>query len=208
MKLLTEAYRGYTPAFISKTVFPKRPSSLSFPQKACMENDDICMSQWSQRRWYLRQGWLAWEFWPRLGPQELRILASWHPNTSAAFPAVAYWWGGPKAEWVVGTSRVDGTTKIISPTSPKQTNTLPLQTCIKVKNSIRGQPSGAAVKFTHSTFVVQGSPVWILGADLCISCQIILWQAGVPYIKWRKMGTDISSEPVFLSKKRRIGSRC
>ena len=31
---------------------------------------------------------------------------------------------------------------------------------------------------------------------------------GVPHIKWRKVGTDVSSGPVFLSKKRRIGSRC
>ena len=31
---------------------------------------------------------------------------------------------------------------------------------------------------------------------------------GVPHTKWRKMGMDVSSGPVFLSKKRRIGSRC
>ena len=31
---------------------------------------------------------------------------------------------------------------------------------------------------------------------------------GVPHIKWRKMGTDVSSGLVFLSKERRIGSRC
>ena len=31
---------------------------------------------------------------------------------------------------------------------------------------------------------------------------------GIPHIKWRMMGTDVSSGPVFLSKKRRIGSRC
>ena len=29
---------------------------------------------------------------------------------------------------------------------------------------------------------------------------------GVPHIKWRKMGTDVSSGPIFLSKKRRVGS--
>ena len=29
---------------------------------------------------------------------------------------------------------------------------------------------------------------------------------GVPHIKERKMGTDVTSGPVFLSKKRRIGS--
>ena len=32
--------------------------------------------------------------------------------------------------------------------------------------------------------------------------------AGIPRIKWRKMGMDVSSGPVFLSKKGRIGSRC
>ena len=31
---------------------------------------------------------------------------------------------------------------------------------------------------------------------------------GIPHIKRRKMGTDASSGPVSLSKKRRIGSRC
>ena len=31
---------------------------------------------------------------------------------------------------------------------------------------------------------------------------------GVPHIKWREMGTDVSSGPGFLSKKRRIGNRC
>ena len=30
---------------------------------------------------------------------------------------------------------------------------------------------------------------------------------GVPHIKQRKMGTEVSSGPVFLSKKRRIGGR-
>ena len=29
---------------------------------------------------------------------------------------------------------------------------------------------------------------------------------GVPHIKWRKMGTDVRSGPVFLKKKWRIGS--
>ena len=28
---------------------------------------------------------------------------------------------------------------------------------------------------------------------------------GVPHIKYRKMGIEVSSGPVFLSKKRRIG---
>ena len=32
---------------------------------------------------------------------------------------------------------------------------------------VGGQPSGAAVKFTHSASVAQGSPVQIPGADLC-----------------------------------------
>ena len=32
--------------------------------------------------------------------------------------------------------------------------------------------------------------------------------ADVPHVEWRKMGMDVSSGPVFLSKKSRIGSRC
>ena len=31
---------------------------------------------------------------------------------------------------------------------------------------------------------------------------------GIPRIKQRKMGTGVSSGPVFLSKKKRIGGRC
>ena len=32
--------------------------------------------------------------------------------------------------------------------------------------------------------------------------------AGIPHIKWRKMGTDGSSGPIFVSKKRKIGGTC
>ena len=39
----------------------------------------------------------------------------------------------------------------------------------------------------------------------CLSSHAV---AGIPHIKWRKMGMDVSSGPVFLSKKRRISSRC
>ena len=47
--------------------------------------------------------------------------------------------------------------------------------------------------------------VRILGADMAPlgkSHAVV----GDPCIKWRKMGTDVSSGPVFLSEKRRIGS--
>ena len=49
--------------------------------------------------------------------------------------------------------------------------------------------------------------VQILGADtaqLGKSHTVV----GVPHIKQRKMGTDVNSGPVFLSKKRGIGGRC
>ena len=62
-----------------------------------------------------------------------------------------------------------------------------------------GQPGGTVVKFTRSASAVQGSPVWISGADLCTACQAMLWQAC--HVKWREMGMDVSSGPVFLSKK-------
>ena len=35
-----------------------------------------------------------------------------------------------------------------------------------MKKNRKGQPGGAAVKFTHSGSVAQGSPVWIPGVDL------------------------------------------
>ena len=68
-----------------------------------------------------------------------------------------------------------------------------------------GLPDGAAVKLARSALAAQGSPVWIPGADVAPlgkSHAVV----GVPHIKWRKMGTDVSSGPVFLSKKRRISS--
>ena len=67
------------------------------------------------------------------------------------------------------------------------------------------RPGGAAVKFAHSTLAAWGSPVRIPGADaapLGKSHAVV----GIPHIKQRKMGTDVSSGPVFLSEKRRTGS--
>ena len=55
--------------------------------------------------------------------------------------------------------------------------------------------------------VAPGSPVRIPGEDMAPlgkSHAVV----GVPHIKKRKMSMDVSSGPVFLSKKRRIGSRC
>ena len=52
-----------------------------------------------------------------------------------------------------------------------------------------------------------GLPVWIPGADMAPlgkSHAVV----GVPRVKRRKTGTNVSSGPVFLSKKRKIGSRC
>ena len=47
-----------------------------------------------------------------------------------------------------------------------------------------------------------GSWVWTWH---CLASDAV---AGVPHRKWRKTTFDVSSGPVFLSKKRRIGSRC
>ena len=38
----------------------------------------------------------------------------------------------------------------------------------------RGQPGGIVVKFMHSASVVQGSQIWILGADLHTTQQAML----------------------------------
>ena len=51
----------------------------------------------------------------------------------------------------------------------------------------------------------RGSPVRIPGADVApLGKRHAV--VGIPHMKWRKMGMDVSSGPVFLSKKRRIGS--
>ena len=72
---------------------------------------------------------------------------------------------------------------------------------------LRGQPGGAAVKCAHCTLAAWGSLVRIPGHDVDMtplgkSHAVV----GVPHVKWRKMGMDVSSGPVFLSKNRRIGS--
>ena len=65
---------------------------------------------------------------------------------------------------------------------------------------IRGWSGHAVVKCAHSASVAQGSPVQIPGASHAV--------AGIPHRKERKISLDVSSGPVFLSKKRRIGGRC
>ena len=71
----------------------------------------------------------------------------------------------------------------------------------RVKNSISwGRPGGAAVKFARCTSVARGSMFWIPHVDMALlgkSHAVV----GIPHIKWRKMGMDVSSGPVFLSKK-------
>ena len=59
-----------------------------------------------------------------------------------------------------------------------------------------------------STFhfsAARGSPVRIPGVDMALLSKSHA-VAGIPHIKYRKMGTDVSSGPVFLSHKRRISS--
>ena len=59
-----------------------------------------------------------------------------------------------------------------------------------------------------STFcfpAARGSPVPIPGADMAPLGQSHAVE-GVPHIKWRRMGTHVSSGPAFLSKERRPGS--
>ena len=69
-----------------------------------------------------------------------------------------------------------------------------------------GPVGGIALNFTCSTSMAWGSPLWIPGTDLARlikpCCSLI------NKVKYRKMGTDVSSRPIFLSKKKRIGSGC
>ena len=74
------------------------------------------------------------------------------------------------------------------------------------RSLFRGWPGGAEVKFSCSTSVAQDSLVWIPGTDLVPLIKPCCGRH--PTYKMRKMGTDVSSGPFFLSKKRRIGSGC
>ena len=67
----------------------------------------------------------------------------------------------------------------------------------KKKSPQRGRPRCAAGKFTLLLWQPRHSDP---GEDLPTACQNHA-VAGVPHIKQRKMGTDVSSEPLFLSKK-------
>ena len=68
-----------------------------------------------------------------------------------------------------------------------------------------GQPSGKEIKLVYSASVAPGADLDPgYGPMHCLSSHAV---AGVSPIKWRKMGTDVSSGPLFLSK-RRIGGRC
>ena len=50
---------------------------------------------------------------------------------------------------------------------------------LALKLRIRGWPGGTVVKFAHSTSVAWGSRVQILGVDLHMVCQAMLWQASL-----------------------------
>ena len=67
-----------------------------------------------------------------------------------------------------------------------------------------GQPHGKAVKFAHSASAAQGS---LFGSWVRTYALLVKPCCGShPTYKVEEMGMDVSSGPVFLSKKRRIGS--
>ena len=68
-----------------------------------------------------------------------------------------------------------------------------------------GQAGGTAVKCACFTLVARGLPVRIPGADMALFGKPCCGRHPTYKVK---MGRDVSSGPVFLSKKRRIGSRC
>ena len=69
------------------------------------------------------------------------------------------------------------------------------------KKTTWGQLGGAVVKFST------GFEGWAPGCGPTNGLSSHA-AADILHIKWRKMGMAVSSGPVFLSKKRRIGSRC
>ena len=75
--------------------------------------------------------------------------------------------------------------------------------CFKGNTFPWGRPGGAAVKCARSALAVWGSPVRIPGMDMAPLGKLCC-DRHPPY-KVEEDGTDVSSGPVFLSKKRRIG---
>ena len=68
---------------------------------------------------------------------------------------------------------------------------------IHIVSMLRGWPGGAVVKCTCSALAAQGLPVGIPGMDMALLGHTVL---GISHIKSRKMGMDLSSGLVFLSK--------
>ena len=48
---------------------------------------------------------------------------------------------------------------------------------VKKNHSVRGQPGGAAIKFTRSASMARGFPAQIPGTDLDTAFPAMLWQA-------------------------------
>ena len=65
--------------------------------------------------------------------------------------------------------------------------------------AVRGQPSGAAVEFMHSTSAAWGLLLWILGVDLCTACQAMLWQAS--HIENRGRWAQMLAQGLFPQQK-------
>ena len=73
------------------------------------------------------------------------------------------------------------------------------------KGFLWGGPGGTVFKFPRSASRRPGvrRPKSRVRTWHCLAPHAVV---GVPHIKWRKMGTDVSSGPGFLSKKRGTGS--
>ena len=69
------------------------------------------------------------------------------------------------------------------------------------KKVLEGQPSGVVVGFTCSTSTAWGLGIWIPGSDYTLLIRPCC--GGVPYTKYRKIGMDVNSGTIFLTKKKR-----
>ena len=177
----------------------------------CRSNSEpIEMEDWEESLYFLRIASRTWRTLKKL----LRQLKMFEALKFVGISFSVSWLFAIKTEtrkFLVSLSGLDlleWSFCLLIVTKPQALHNLTLILAVLLKYIFScGQPGGAAVRFAHSALAAW----WFTGLDPGWGHKNHLAShavVGVPPIKWGKMGTDVSSGPDFLSKKRRIGGRC